>query len=104
MVLTLVDVFTGEPIGRQREAKVTGHTGVGALCVAANAHGTDPWGQALIYVLAVGAILRQGKASPTAAAGEGSGTVPTQLAWAHVSHQALIHIITLQPILSHSIA
>lgn len=42
--------------------------------------------------LAVGAILRQGKASPTAAAGEGSGTVPTQLAWAHVSHQALIHI------------
>lgn len=39
-------------------------------------------------------ILRQFEAGPTAPAGVGSWAVQTQLAWAQVSHHALIHIWT----------
>lgn len=46
------------------------------------------------FTLTAVTILRQLQADLTAPAGVGSWVVQAQLAWAHVSHQALIHIWT----------
>lgn len=46
------------------------------------------------FTLTAVTILRQFEAGPTAPAGVGSWAVQTQLAWAQVSHHALIYIWT----------